>query len=149
MVKIEITGDDAYEALNDLHALSAAAKSNPAKTTPTPSTPASPTAAPMPTSPAAPATPIPAAVSIPAAPVPCAPMPSAAPTTPAVPVAPAPTYTFEQVGKAGADLVAANPGMMPTLMTLMQKYGVQLVTDLKPEQLGPFALELRGLGAGI
>lgn len=65
------------------------------------------------------------------------------------PVAPAPTYTYEQVGKAGADLVAANQGMMPTLMALLQRYGVQLVTDLKPEQLGPFATELRGLGAKI
>lgn len=65
------------------------------------------------------------------------------------PVAAAPTYTMEQVGKAGADLVAANPSMMPTLMGLMQKYGVTMVTDLKAEQLGPFATELRALGGKI
>jgi hypothetical protein len=38
---------------------------------------------------------------------------------------------------------------MGTLMGLLQKYGVQLVTELKYDQLGPFALELRGLGAKI
>ena len=65
------------------------------------------------------------------------------------PVAAAPTYTVEQVGKAGADLVAANPGVMPTLMGLLQKYGVTMVTDLKAEQLGPFATELRALGGKI
>ena len=83
-----------------------------------------------------------------------APMPAAAPTPTVAPSIPAPattvpTYTHEQVGRAGADLVAANPAMMPTLMGLLHRYGVQLVTDLKPEQLGPFALELRGLGARI
>lgn len=70
-------------------------------------------------------------------------------TPPAPPVTAAPAYTHEQVGKAGADLVAANPGMMPTLLGLLQKYGVQLVTDLKPDQLGTFAGELRALGAKI
>ena len=80
-----------------------------------------------------------------------APATASVPTAPPVmpPVAPAPAYTMEQVGKAGADLVAANPGMMPTLMGLMQKYGVTMVTDLKPEQLGPFATELRALGGKI
>lgn len=106
------------------------------------------------TAPAAPMTPIPAAAApAPAAPVPNAPMPGAVPIAPAAPaqppVAPPPTYTFEQVGRAGADLVAANPALMPTLMNLMQRYGVQQVTELKSEQLGPFATELRGLGAKL
>lgn len=88
---------------------------------------------------------------------PAAPMPGAVPTAASAPAAPpvmppvaaAPTYTVEQVGKAGADLVAANPGVMPTLMGLLQKYGVTMVTDLKAEQLGPFATELRALGGKI
>lgn len=71
----------------------------------------------------------------------------AAPQQP--PVTQPPAFTYEQIGKAGADLVAANPKMMPTLMALLQRYGVQLVTDLKPEQLGPFAGELRALGAKV
>lgn len=103
------------------------------------------------TSQVAQASPIPAVVSAPAVPVP-APMPPVAPI--AQPVQPPVTvtpqaFTHEQVGKAGADLVAANPAMMPTLMGLLQRYGVQLVTALKPEQLGPFAGELRALGAKI
>ena len=80
-----------------------------------------------------------------------APIAPPAPTVPTVapPVAPPPTYTHEQVGKAGADLVAANPGLMPTLMAMLQRHGAQVVTDLKLEQLGPFATEMRGLGARI
>lgn len=101
-----------------------------------PATNAAPAAAPAPMQPAAP---MPGAV------------PTAASAAPPVmpPVAAAPTYTVEQVGKAGADLVAANPGVMPTLMGLLQKYGVTMVTDLKAEQLGPFATELRALGGKI
>ena len=103
-----------------------------------PTTNAAPAAAPAPMQPAAPMSgAVPTVASAPAAP----------PIMP--PVAAAPTYTVEQVGKAGADLVAANPGMMPTLMGLMQKYGVTMVTDLKAEQLGPFATELRALGGKI
>ena len=78
-----------------------------------------------------------------------APAPVISPAPVPAPATVAPTYTHEQVGRAGADLVAANPAMMPTLMSLLQRYGVQLVTDLKPDQLGPFAVELRGLGARI
>ena len=36
-----------------------------------------------------------------------------------------------------------------TLLALLAKYGVQAVTQLKPEQYGAFATELRGLGAQI
>ena len=85
---------------------------------------------------------------VPAAPV--TPTPAPVPLAPAAPpLAPAPTYTYEQIGTAGANLVAANPGAMSAVQALLQRYGVQLVTDLKPDQLGPFATELRGLGAQI
>lgn len=65
------------------------------------------------------------------------------------PVASAPAFTYEQVGAAGAELVAGDPSKMPQAMALLQKYGVSQVTDLKPEQLAPFTLELRQLGAKI
>ena len=65
------------------------------------------------------------------------------------PVAAAPTYTVEQIGKAGADLVSQDAAKMPELLALLQKYGVQAITQLKPEQLGAFATELRGLGAKL
>lgn len=89
-----------------------------------------------------------------AAPMTAAPAP--VPTTPAnsleAPIAAptvAPSYTQEQVSKAGADLLAAHPDKMPALMALLQKFGVPAVTSLQPGQLGSFATELRGLGAAI
>lgn len=66
---------------------------------------------------------------------------------PAVPVAEAPTYTLDQISRAGASLVDA--GKMQQLLELLGRYGVQAVTQLKPEQYGAFATELRGLGAQI
>lgn len=112
-----------------------------------------------PVTPTAPATPAPvqAAPAVPIAPM--APAPAAAPTTPpvasapaAVPTAPAvpvtaPTYTLDQIAKAGASLVDA--GKMEQLLGLLTKYGVQAVTQLNPDQYGAFATELRALGAQI
>lgn len=65
------------------------------------------------------------------------------------PVAAAPAYTVEQIGKAGADLVSQDAAKMPELLALLQKYGAQAITQLKPEQLGAFATELRRLGANL
>lgn len=98
--------------------------------TPTPA-PAAPVAAPNP------------------APAPTAGQTSAAPTNPApaVPVTTAPTYTLDQIAKAGASLVDA--GKMEQLLALLAKYGVQAVTQLQPDQYGVFATELRTLGAQL
>lgn len=77
------------------------------------------------------------------------PAPVAAPApapAPAVPVT-APTYTLDQIAKAGANLVDA--GKMEQLLALLTKYGVQAVTQLTPDQYGAFATELRALGAQI
>ena len=78
-----------------------------------------------------------------AAPVPV--QPPAAP--PAVPVAAAPAYSREQIMTAGAALIDA--GKMNELIELLGAFGVQAVTQLKQEQLGAFATELRKLGAQI
>lgn len=99
--------------------------------TPTPA-PAAPVAAPSP------------------APAPTAGQTSAAPgntPAPTVPVAGAPTYTLDQISRAGASLVDA--GKMQQLLELLGRYGVQAVTQLQPEQYGAFATELRALGAQI
>lgn len=82
----------------------------------------------------------------PVAPAPVTPMPTAAAPAPAVPVT-APTYTLDQIAKAGANLVDA--GKMEQLLALLTKYGVQAVTQLTPDQYGAFATELRALGAQI
>ena len=78
------------------------------------------------------------------APVASAPVQTA--PAPAVPVT-APTYTLDQIAKAGANLVDA--GKMEQLLALLTKYGVQAVTQLTPDQYGAFATELRALGAQI
>lgn len=80
------------------------------------------------------------------APVASAPVQTAPTPAPAVPVT-APTYTLDQIAKAGANLVDA--GKMAQLLALLTKYGVQAVTQLTPDQYGAFATELRALGAQI
>lgn len=93
-------------------------------------------------------TPVPVATPTPA-PAPAAPAQTVAPTNPAptVPVTTAPTYTLDQIAKAGASLVDA--GKMEQLLALLAKYGVQAVTQLQPDQYGVFATELRTLGAQL
>lgn len=83
------------------------------------------------------------------APQPAEPEAPKAPVAPVAPVAPAPTYTLEQVSRAGAELISADSGKLPQLRDLLQKYGVPAVSELKPDQLGGFATELRALGAQI
>lgn len=115
---------------------------------------------PLPVAPVSPApvTPTQTPTPAPAAPV-AAPSPAPAPTAgqtsaapgntpaPTVPVAGAPTYTLDQISRAGASLVDA--GKMQQLLELLGRYGVQAVTQLQPEQYGAFATELRALGAQI
>lgn len=110
---------------------------------------------PLPVS-AYPATPAAAPVAAPSpSPAPVTNAPTAGPTSaapgntpaPAVPVTGAPAYTLDQISRAGASLVDA--GKMQQLLELLGRYGVQAVTQLKPEQYGAFATELRALGAQI
>lgn len=92
-----------------------------------------------------PTAPAPAPAPAPAAPV--SPAPVTPTQTPTVPVAGAPTYTLDQISRAGASLVDA--GKMQQLLELLGRYGVQAGTQLQPEQYGAFATELRALGAQI
>lgn len=115
---------------------------------PVSSAPVNPTPGPAPTMAAPVVAPSPS-------PTPVTNAPTAGPTSaapgntpaPAVPVAGVPTYTLDQISRAGASLVDA--GKMQQLLELLGRYGVQAVTQLKPEQYGAFATELRGLGAQI
>ena len=109
-------------------------------TGPAPAMPQTPSPAPAPVTPP----PAPAAPVTPPTPAP-APTPQTA--APVMPVAGAPTYTLDQISKAGAALVDA--GKMEPLLALLTKYGVQAVTQLQPAQYGVFATELRALGAQI
>ena len=85
-------------------------------------------------------------------PTPATAMPTQAPTAPsatAVPTAAIPQITGDMVAKAGADLIAANRAVMPALNALLQKYGVSCAQELRPDQVGAFATEMRALGAKI
>ena len=73
-------------------------------------------------------------------------VPAAAPR---VPTTPAPSYTLEQLSKAGANLIRIDPSKLAQLTALLQQYGVQAVAQLPPEHYGAFATALRGLGADI
>lgn len=80
-----------------------------------------------------------------------APTPAPDPAPAAAPSAPAPSdakaLTMDDLGRAGATLIDA--GKMPQLIALLGKYGVQAVTQLKPEQFNAFADEMRALGANF
>ena len=173
MIEIKITGTTPLEALASVTAFGWHCMTNPdvhagatrvleaeknmpnldtaSAPTPAPAVPPVVTApvahAPAPAAPAAPVNPAPAPVATAPVAGPQVTPPGNAPAT--APVAAAPTYTVEQIGKAGADLVSQDAGKMPGLLALLQKYGVQAITQLKPEQLGAFATELRGLGAKL
>ena len=153
-INVTVNAPELAEALNNLAAAMKGAKPEPAasKTSkadkPTPVPPAD-YMPPADTAPA-PATPAPAVTPAPA-PAPT-PAPVQAPVTPApapapVPVAPAPTYSRDQIMTAGAALIDA--GKINELMGLLNSFGVQAVTQLKQDQLGAFATELRKLGAQI
>lgn len=151
-INVTVNAPGLAEALNNLAAALKGAKPEPAaskagkadKPAPVPPADYMPPADTAP----APATPAPAVTPAPAP----APAPVQAPVTPApapapVPVAPAPTYNRDQIMTAGAALIDA--GKINELMGLLNSFGVQAVTQLKQDQLGAFATELRKLGAQI
>ena len=70
--------------------------------------------------------------------------PSVNPVTSTVPTS-APQYTVEMLANAGTTLVDA--GKM--LLQLLADFGVNAITDLKPETYGAVASKLRALGAQI
>lgn len=151
-INVTVNAPELAEALNNLAAALKGAKPEPAasktgkadKPAPVPPADYMPPADTAP----APATPAPAVTPAPAP----APAPVQAPVTPApapapVPVVPAPTYSRDQIMTAGAALIDA--GKINELMGLLNSFGVQAVTQLKQDQLGAFATELRKLGAQI
>lgn len=72
--------------------------------------------------------------------------PSVNPVTSTVPTS-APQYTVKMLANAGTTLVDA--GKMPELLQLLADFGVNAITDLKPETYGAVAGKLRALGAQI
>lgn len=151
-INVTVNAPELAEALNNLAAALNGAKPEPAAS----KTGKADKPAPVPPAdymPPADTTPAPAAPAPAVTPDPVpAPAPVQAPVTPApvpapVPVAPAPAYNRDQIMTAGAALIDA--GKINELMGLLNSFGVQAVTQLKQDQLGAFATELRKLGAQI
>ena len=136
--KITIVAPDLTEAINNLAAAISGkilqAQNIPASQSGTPMSVPAPT-------PAASVQPATTQFQTPAVPV--------QPATPiaAVPLASAPQFTVDQIMTAGATLMDA--GKVDELLNLLHAFGVQAVMELKPEQLGAFATEMRKLGAAI
>lgn len=59
----------------------------------------------------------------------------------------APKYDLDAIGRAGAALVDA--GKMPQLLDLLKKFGVQAITQLKPDRYNDFVAGLIELGAAF
>ena len=81
-----------------------------------------------------------------------APTSAATPTAPEAVAAPSPAaatkaVTFDEIVSAGSQLLDA--GRMNDLLGLLKGFGVQAITQLKPEQYADVAVALRGLGAKI
>lgn len=106
--------------------------------------PAAPTPAPQPAVNPTPASVIPqtAAPTVPSAPAP-------SPVAPTVPVTEAPKYSIDDIARAGAELAQQGPDKIAALTGLLQQFGLQAVTQLRTEQMGPFVLAMRGMGARI
>lgn len=120
--------------------------------------PVAPAPVPMPPQPPVNPTPAPQAAPIPypttattaspmtaPAPAPSAPVPS----SPVVPGTEPPKFSIDDIARAGAELAQQGPDKITALTGLLQQFGLQAVTQLRPDQMGPFVLALRGLGARI
>lgn len=106
--------------------------------------PTAPTPAPQPA-----VNPTPAAV-IPQTAAPTAPSaPAPYPAIPMTPVTEAPKYSIDDIARAGAELAQQGPDKIAALTGLLQQFGLQAVTQLRTEQMGPFVLAMRGMGARI
>jgi len=114
--------------------------------------PVNPTVAPV-TQPVSGPTPVTTNAPIAAAPTP-APVSAPAPVTAAT-SEPAPkTITYDDIVSAGGQLLEIDAReqtntKMTQLMELLKSFGVQAITQLKPEQYADVAAGLRGLGANI
>ena len=124
-----------------------AGEQKPIQFTPKQDTPAQ--AAPAPVANPTPAPTAPPATAVSSA---TAPTPAATPNAVANAAAPSPAatskaVTFDDIVAAGSQLLDA--GRMGDLLNLLKGFGVQAITQLKPEQYADVAVALRGLGAKI
>ncbi|MCC8043871.1 MAG: hypothetical protein LIP12_00020 [Clostridiales bacterium] len=56
-------------------------------------------------------------------------------------------YTLDELSTASADLI--DKGKMQQIMSIIQKYGVKAINQLRPDQFAAYAADIRGIGAKI
>ena len=78
---------------------------------------------------------------------PVAPVPAPQPVQQTAPEPQQKAITIDMLAAAGAPLV--DQGKMQQLMALLNKYGVQAITQLTPDKYDAFAADLRAIGAQI
>lgn len=64
-----------------------------------------------------------------------------------LPVSQGPAFSMEQISVACVGL--CDMGKRETVLRLLTQFGVQAVTDIRPEQVNDFVMALRSLGAAI
>lgn len=79
------------------------------------------------------------------APIPAPVAPASAPAPAPAPAPTAPSYTVEDIARAGAGLI--DQGKKQQLLDLLKRYGVQAVTQLDPSVYPAFVSEMKALGA--
>ncbi len=133
-INVEVTATEIVTAINNL--AKAIEKFGSPVVTPVVTKAEPVQAAPQP----APVAPVPAPQPVPTA----APMPT---PTPAPQPVQQKAITIDMLAAAGAPLV--DQGKMQQLMALLNKYGVQAITQLTPDKYDAFAADLRAIGAQI
>lgn len=133
-INVEVTATEIVTAINNL--AKAIEKFGSPVVTPVVTKAEPVQAAPQP----APVAPVPAPQPVPTA----APMPT---PTPAPQPVQQKAITIDMLAAAGAPLV--DQGKMQQLMALLNKYGVQAITQLTPDKYDAFATDLRAIGAQI
>ena len=115
-----------------------------------------PTSGPMvaPVTQGAPATPVTQAPAIAPTPSPSASsgqMEIASPSNPPTGAAPtrAPSYTLDDITRAGADFIVRNPDKQEMLNSLFPQFGITTLAELRPDQMGAFATAMRAMGVSI
>lgn len=61
----------------------------------------------------------------------------------------APTFTLDDITRAGADFIVRHPEKQAELNALFPQFGITTLAELRPDQMGPFATAMRALGVSI
>lgn len=61
----------------------------------------------------------------------------------------APSYSLDDITRAGADFIVRHPDKQEMLNSLFPQFGITTLAELRPDQMGPFATAMRAMGVSI